>query len=124
LPVKLAALLEDPGIIRNRLKVRGAVTNAQAFLAVRDELGSFARYLWAWVDDAPVVYRWESTAERAGGLVASLPDPEATCARSHRGHGGARFAATQDSSAGRGVFRTPGHTSVSIEPIEGGCHDY
>ena len=60
---KVAALLEDPGIIRNRLKVRGAVTNAQAFLAVRDELGSFARYLWAWVDDAPIVHRLVSTAE-------------------------------------------------------------
>jgi DNA-3-methyladenine glycosylase I len=53
--VKLATLLEDPGIIRNRLKVRSTVTNARAFLAARDELGSFAAYLWGWVDDEPLV---------------------------------------------------------------------
>ena len=52
---KLAALLADPGIVRNRLKVRAAVTNAQAFLATRDEHGSFDQYLWAWVDGKPIV---------------------------------------------------------------------
>src|SRR6266478_6485047 len=46
---KLTALLADPGIVRNRLKVRSSVRNAQSFLAVRAENGSFARYLWAWV---------------------------------------------------------------------------
>jgi DNA-3-methyladenine glycosylase I len=52
---KIAALLEDPGIVRNRLKVRAAVTNAGAFLTTCDEHGSFAEYLWAWVDGVPVV---------------------------------------------------------------------
>jgi DNA-3-methyladenine glycosylase I len=61
--VKLAALLEDPGIVRNRLKVRATVTNARAFLATRDEHGTFARYLWAWVDDTPVVNLPRSTAD-------------------------------------------------------------
>src|ERR1700733_13805733 len=54
---KLASLLEDPGIVRNRLKVKGAVTNARAFLAVSDEEGSFARSLWAWVGGSRVVNR-------------------------------------------------------------------
>ncbi len=52
---KLTALLADPGIVRNRLKVKSSVSNAQAFLAVRAEHGSFDRYLWAWVDGTPIV---------------------------------------------------------------------
>ena len=54
---KLAKLLEDPGIIRNRLKVQSAVKNARAFLAVQAEHGTFADYLWGWVDGRPVVNR-------------------------------------------------------------------
>jgi DNA-3-methyladenine glycosylase I len=46
---KTEALLQDAGIIRNRLKVAAAVTNAQAFLRVQKEFGSFDRYLWEWV---------------------------------------------------------------------------
>ncbi len=52
---KNAKLLEDPGIVRNRLKVAAAVRNAKAFLKIQDELGSFDRYLWAFVDGRPVV---------------------------------------------------------------------
>src|ERR1700722_16275180 len=51
----VAVLLTDPGIVRNRLKVRAAGTNAQAFLSVRAELGSFAKYVWAWVDGSQVI---------------------------------------------------------------------
>ena len=51
---KLAALLADPGIVRNRLKVAGTVRNARAFLATQQQHGSFASYLWAWVDGTPV----------------------------------------------------------------------
>jgi DNA-3-methyladenine glycosylase I len=54
---KILKLLEDPGIVRNRLKVRGAVQNAQAYLALGDELGSFDTYLWDWVDGVRVVNR-------------------------------------------------------------------
>jgi DNA-3-methyladenine glycosylase I len=54
---KLASLLDDPGIVRNRLKVQATVKNARAFLAVRDELGSFDSYLWSWVDGTPIVNR-------------------------------------------------------------------
>lgn len=52
---KLADLMGNPGIVRNRLKVAGTVKNARAFLAVADEFGSFATYLWAWVDGSPIV---------------------------------------------------------------------
>jgi DNA-3-methyladenine glycosylase I len=50
-----AALLQNPGIVRNRLKIDSAVTNAQAFLEVQREFGSFDRYLWAFVDGHPVI---------------------------------------------------------------------
>ena len=52
-----AALLRDAGIIRNRLKIRSTVSNAQAFLAVQREFGSFDRYLWAFVGRQPIVNR-------------------------------------------------------------------
>lgn len=51
---KKASLLADPGIIRNRLKVDSAVGNAQAFLDVQKEFGSFAHYLWAFVGNKPL----------------------------------------------------------------------
>ncbi len=60
---KLEKLLADPGIIRNRLKVYGARTNAKAFIKVQAEFGSFATYLWAWVDGTPVVNRPRTLAE-------------------------------------------------------------
>jgi DNA-3-methyladenine glycosylase I len=49
-----AALMKNPGIVRNRLKIESAVTNAQAFLAVQREFGSFARYIWRFVDGRPL----------------------------------------------------------------------
>lgn len=60
-----AALLRDPGIVRNRLKIASAATNARAFLAVQREFGSFDRYLWAFVAGKPVVAR-----RRGRGLPA------------------------------------------------------
>ena len=60
---KLAGLLGDAGIVRNRLKVRAAVTNARAFLATADEAGSFASYLWAWVDGTRIVNRPRSMGD-------------------------------------------------------------
>ncbi len=57
---RVAALLDDPGIIRNRLKINAAVGNASAFLKVQDEFGSFAAYMWAFVGGRPIVNRWES----------------------------------------------------------------
>lgn len=54
-----AALLKDEGIIRNRLKIDAAVTNALAFLAVQKEFGSFDRYVWGFVGGQPRVNRWK-----------------------------------------------------------------
>lgn len=51
---KIARLLEDAGIIRNRLKVKATVTNAQAFLKVQEEFGSFSSYIWGFVNDKPI----------------------------------------------------------------------
>lgn len=56
-------LLADPGIIRNRLKVRAAIDNAKAFLRVREEFGSFDRYIWRFVDGTPVRKGWSRMAE-------------------------------------------------------------
>lgn len=58
-----ARLLGDAGIVRNRLKVDSAITNAQAFLAVQEEHGSFAGYQWGFVDGRPIQNRWRSLAE-------------------------------------------------------------
>ena len=58
-----AALLKNPGIIRNRLKIDSAVTNAQAFLAIQQEFGSFDRYVWQFVGGAPIVNRWDTMAQ-------------------------------------------------------------
>ena len=52
---KIAELLADPGIVRNRLKVNSAVRNARAFLAVQEEFGSFDAYVWRFVGGAPIV---------------------------------------------------------------------
>lgn len=54
---KLEALLENPGIIRNRLKVFGARQNAQVFLKIQKEFGSFDKYLWKFVNNKPIVQR-------------------------------------------------------------------
>ena len=60
---KTAALLRDPRIIRNRLKIESAVTNAQAFLSVQAEFGSFDRYVWRFVAGKPKVNRWRSMGQ-------------------------------------------------------------
>lgn len=57
---RAARLLQDPGIVRNRLKVASAITNARAFLAVAKEFGSFDAYIWAFVDGKPVQNAWRS----------------------------------------------------------------
>ena len=60
---RVARLLADVGIVRNRLKIESAVKNARAFLAIRDELGSFDAYQWRFVDGRPVKNRWRKLAE-------------------------------------------------------------
>ncbi len=60
---KVAALLADPGIIRNRLKVRAAIGNAQAFLAVQKEFGSFDKFIWGFVDGKTLAGRLATLKE-------------------------------------------------------------
>lgn len=70
---KCAALLQNEGIIRNRLKIASAVKNARAFLKVREEFGSFDSYIWNFVDGKPIVNRWENLRQ----VPASTPVSDA-----------------------------------------------
>ena len=70
---RVAQLLTDPGIVRNRLKVESAVSNARAFLQVQQEFGSFAAYMWRFVDGRPRQNAWRSLAE----VPASTPQSDA-----------------------------------------------
>jgi DNA-3-methyladenine glycosylase I len=54
---KVAALLADPGIVRNRLKIASAIGNARAFLALKEEVGSFDAYVWRFVGGRPLKHR-------------------------------------------------------------------
>jgi DNA-3-methyladenine glycosylase I len=65
-------LLADPGIIRNRLKIEAAVANAQAFLAVQKEFGSFTAYLWQFVNNAPLVNEHKSLKD----IPAETPESQ------------------------------------------------
>ena len=66
---KRAALMRDPGIVRNRLKIEATVANARQVLAVRGEHGSLAAYLWQFVDGRPIVNRW-TTRDRVPAETA------------------------------------------------------
>jgi DNA-3-methyladenine glycosylase I len=56
-------LLADPGIVRNRLKVAAAIQNAKTFSVVREEFGSFDRYLWSFVGGKPIQNRWRQMSD-------------------------------------------------------------
>jgi DNA-3-methyladenine glycosylase I len=60
---ELNALMNDPGIIRNRLKIFAARRNAQVFLTIQKEFGSFDAYIWSFVDGKPIVNGWTSTKQ-------------------------------------------------------------
>lgn len=68
---KVAALLADPGIVRNRLKVAASITNAQAFLEVQREFGSFDAYIWGFVGGRPRQNAWPSLKDVPAGTPAS-----------------------------------------------------
>jgi len=70
---KKRALLADPGIVRNRLKIEATVSNARAFLEVRDEFGSFDAYIWRFVGGAPRVNRPKTLAD----VPARTPESDA-----------------------------------------------
>jgi DNA-3-methyladenine glycosylase I len=60
---KIAELMANPGIVRNRLKISAAVQNARAFLNVQQEFGSFDRYIWGFVGGKTIVNHWQSLRE-------------------------------------------------------------
>ncbi len=60
---KYAELLQNEGIIRNRLKIASAVRNANCYLKTREEFGSFDKYIWSFVDGKPIVNSWENIKE-------------------------------------------------------------
>ena len=61
--IKIAELLTNPSIIRNRLKINATVANARAYLAIRDAFGSFDSYIWQFVGGKPLVNHWQSLNE-------------------------------------------------------------
>lgn len=61
--VKIQELLVNPGIIRNRLKIRSTVTNAQAFLRLKEEFGTFDKYIWQFVQDKTIVNTFTTLSE-------------------------------------------------------------
>jgi len=60
---KKAALLADPGIVRNRLKIEASINNAVRFLEVQKEFGSFSDYIWAFTRGKPIIGKWKTLAE-------------------------------------------------------------
>lgn len=70
---KVQGLLRDPGIIRNQLKIRSAVTNAAAFLKIQEEFGSFAEYSWNFTGGKQIVNRFRSMRE----VPAKTPESDA-----------------------------------------------
>jgi DNA-3-methyladenine glycosylase I len=69
----VARLLRNPGIVRNRLKVEAAVSNARAFLAVQEEFGSFERYIWGFVGGKPLLNRRKTMKD----IPATSPESDA-----------------------------------------------
>ncbi len=70
---KITSLLNNPGIIRNRLKIEAVVTNARAVLETRKEFGSFDAYIWQFVNGIPIRNRWTSLKE----IPATSPESDA-----------------------------------------------
>jgi DNA-3-methyladenine glycosylase I len=70
---KIQELLKFEGIIRNKLKVRSAVTNAQKFIEVQHEFGSFDNYIWQFVGGQPIINNWKNMSE----VPASTPESDA-----------------------------------------------
>ncbi len=66
---KLDSLMQDEGIIRNKLKIQSAVINAQKYMEVQKEFGSFCNYIWSFVEGKPIINQWKSIKE----VPASTP---------------------------------------------------
>lgn len=70
-PKKIEKLLQDPGIVRNRLKVEATVTNARAFLELQKEPGGFSGFIWSFVDGEPILNHWKNIKEVPASTVES-----------------------------------------------------
>jgi len=70
---KITSLLNNPGIVRNRLKVQSAVINALVFLKIQAEFGSFDTYIWQFVNETPIRNRWKSLKD----IPATSPESDA-----------------------------------------------
>ena len=70
---RVEKLLDNPAIVRNRLKVESAVTNAQAFIGVQEEFGSFSKYIWGFVDGVPIQNRFRKDSD----IPATSPESDA-----------------------------------------------
>ena len=60
---KIQSLLNNPEIVRNQLKIRTAVTNAQKFIEIQQEFGSFDQYIWRFVRDKPLINQWKTLSD-------------------------------------------------------------
>jgi DNA-3-methyladenine glycosylase I len=69
---KVERLLQDPGIVRNRLKVTGAIVSARAVLRVQKEFGSFDAYIWSFTGGRSIINRWESIRQIAAKTPESV----------------------------------------------------
>jgi DNA-3-methyladenine glycosylase I len=81
---KRSALLRDPGIVRNRLKIEAAVVNSRHVLAVQEEHGSLAAYLWQFVDGKPIVNAWKTLRAVPAETAESRAMSRALLARGFR----------------------------------------
>jgi len=70
---KVASLMADEGIVRNRLKIESTIDNARAFLNIQREFGSFDKYVWSFVGGKPIVNQWDGLKQ----LPASTPESDA-----------------------------------------------
>lgn len=69
---KVQLLMQDAGIIRNKLKIRAAISNARAFMALQKEFGTFSKYMWSFVDNKPVQNNWQDKMEVPASTPASI----------------------------------------------------
>lgn len=68
---KIDILLQDAGIVRNKLKINATITNAQAFMKIQDEFGSFSKYIWGFVDGKPIKNGYKSLSEVPANMELS-----------------------------------------------------
>lgn len=70
---KIEQLLQDAGIVRNKLKIQSIIKNAKGYLAIEDEFGSFSKYIWSFVEYRPIINSWPSI----GDVPVTSPESDA-----------------------------------------------